>query len=61
MKGNRVKKTKPAAHFLPKPLEGMYCKNPFHAGQKATNAHSGIVFIGKGFDQHSQAGQQTLL
>lgn len=22
MKGNRVKKTKPAAHFLPKPLEG---------------------------------------
>lgn len=23
MKGNRVKKTKPAAHFLPKPLEGM--------------------------------------
>ena len=24
MKGNRVKKTKPAAHFLPKPLEGMY-------------------------------------
>lgn len=24
MKGNRVKKTKPAAHFLPKPLEGKY-------------------------------------
>lgn len=24
MKGNRVKKTKPAAHFLPKPLEGGY-------------------------------------
>lgn len=24
MKGNRVKKTKPAAHFLPKPLEGEY-------------------------------------
>ena len=24
MKGNRVKKTKPAAHFLPKPLEGTY-------------------------------------
>lgn len=24
MKGNRVKKTKPAAHFLPKPLEGIY-------------------------------------
>lgn len=22
MKGNRVKKTKPAAHFLPKPIEG---------------------------------------
>ncbi|TNN25784.1 Fibroblast growth factor 14 [Liparis tanakae] len=22
MKGNRVKKTKPASHFLPKPLEG---------------------------------------
>ena len=26
MKGNRVKKTKPAAHFLPKPLEGMLNK-----------------------------------
>lgn len=25
MKGNRVKKTKPAAHFLPKPLEGECC------------------------------------
>lgn len=25
MKGNRVKKTKPAAHFLPKPLEGKAC------------------------------------
>lgn len=24
MKGNRVKKTKPAAHFLPKPLEGKF-------------------------------------
>lgn len=24
MKGNRVKKTKAAAHFLPKPLEGEY-------------------------------------
>lgn len=26
MKGNRVKKTKPAAHFLPKPLEGTHCR-----------------------------------
>lgn len=25
MKGNRVKKTKPAAHFLPKPIEGNLC------------------------------------
>jgi len=24
MKGNRVKKTKPASHFLPKPLEGTH-------------------------------------
>lgn len=24
MKGNRVKKTKPAAHFLPKPIEGKH-------------------------------------
>lgn len=29
MKGNRVKKTKPAAHFLPKPLEGESHKNSF--------------------------------
>lgn len=28
MKGNRVKKTKPAAHFLPKPIEG---KTHMHA------------------------------
>uniref|UniRef100_A0A6I8NUD7 Fibroblast growth factor n=1 Tax=Ornithorhynchus anatinus TaxID=9258 RepID=A0A6I8NUD7_ORNAN len=28
MKGNRVKKTKPAAHFLPKPLEGEFCEIP---------------------------------
>lgn len=57
MKGNRVKKTKPAAHFLPKPLEGMYGKNL----SRWTKAHqhtlkSGIVFIGKWYDQHSQAG-----
>lgn len=32
MKGNRVKKTKPAAHFLPKPLEGTYC-NKFWASE----------------------------
>lgn len=30
MKGNRVKKTKPAAHFLPKPLEGAH-RNTTHA------------------------------
>jgi len=23
MKGNRVKKTKPSSHFVPKPIEGM--------------------------------------
>ncbi|CAH6821504.1 Fgf12 [Phodopus roborovskii] len=31
MKGNRVKKTKPAAHFLPKPLEvAMYREPSLH-------------------------------
>lgn len=32
MKGNRVKKTKPAAHFLPKPLEG---KAQYFAGRSS--------------------------
>lgn len=30
MKGNHVKKNKPAAHFLPKPLKGKSTPIPFH-------------------------------
>lgn len=30
MKGNHVKKNKPAAHFLPKPLKGKSTKMVFH-------------------------------
>lgn len=30
MKGNHVKKNKPAAHFLPKPLKGKSSPIPFH-------------------------------
>lgn len=30
MKGNHVKKNKPAAHFLPKPLKGEPTQIPFH-------------------------------
>ncbi|KAJ8383523.1 hypothetical protein AAFF_G00219730 [Aldrovandia affinis] len=40
MKGNRVKKTKPAAHFLPKPLEvAMYREPSLHdVGESAPKA-----------------------
>ncbi|XP_023684813.1 fibroblast growth factor 14-like isoform X5 [Paramormyrops kingsleyae] len=40
MKGNRVKKTKPAAHFLPKPLEvAMYREPSLHdVGETASKA-----------------------
>lgn len=30
MKGNHVKKNKPAAHFLPKPLKGKFAQILFH-------------------------------
>ncbi|TSU62979.1 Fibroblast growth factor 14 [Bagarius yarrelli] len=37
MKGNRVKKTKPAAHFLPKPLEGETVPKASAPPAKSTN------------------------
>lgn len=30
MKGNRVKKTKPSSHFVPKPIEGMESAHSLH-------------------------------
>jgi len=30
MKGNRVKKTKPSSHFVPKPIEGMESARSLH-------------------------------
>ncbi|XP_062302522.1 fibroblast growth factor 14-like isoform X2 [Osmerus eperlanus] len=42
MKGNRVKKTKPAAHFLPKPIEvAMYREPSLHDVAKATPRPAG--------------------
>lgn len=41
MKGNRVKKTKPAAHFLPKPIEG----NSHSSSYFATNVSLVIIII----------------
>lgn len=32
MKGNRVKKTKPSSHFVPKPIEGMESARSLHPG-----------------------------
>ncbi|XP_056286151.1 fibroblast growth factor 14 isoform X3 [Pseudoliparis swirei] len=45
MKGNRVKKTKPASHFLPKPLEvAMYREPSLHdVGETAPKAGAGAA------------------
>lgn len=32
MKGNRVKKTKPSSHFVPKPIEGMESARSLYQG-----------------------------
>lgn len=51
MKGNRVKKTKPAAHFLPKPIEGDklgFLFSPYicmHRHISSVSLHAGLLLF----------------
>uniref|UniRef100_A0A667Z605 Fibroblast growth factor n=1 Tax=Myripristis murdjan TaxID=586833 RepID=A0A667Z605_9TELE len=59
MKGNRVKKTKPSAHFVPRPIEVCMYKEPsLHEIEEKTRKDSGSLMLNGGEKVGDEEEQQ---